>query len=109
MARPIVPAAGRRVTAFVMALLASAATPMGVWAVQPPQTIAIKDFTFGPEKVVVRVGTTAVWRNQDVVPHTATAQDADWDTDEIPSGAEKAHRFERPGRYAYRCRYHPTM
>jgi plastocyanin len=97
------------VTVLLVALFASAATPIGTWAAQPPQTVTIKDFSYGPETMVVSVGATTVWRNQDVVPHTATAQDDNWDTDEIAGGAEKAHRFDRPGRYAYRCRYHPNM
>jgi plastocyanin len=106
MARAIMQSANRRVCALALALAASAATPTGAWA---GQTVEIKDFLFGPEALVVPVGTTVVWRNQDIVPHTATAQDAGWDTGDIPGSAEKAHRFERPGRYAYRCRYHPAM
>ncbi len=90
---------------LALALLASAATSASVWA----ETVEIKGFLFVPEALVVRVGATVVWRNGDIVPHTATAADDAWDTAEIVGGAEKAYRFTRPGRYAYRCRYHPAM
>ncbi|MFO1352458.1 MAG: cupredoxin family copper-binding protein [Gammaproteobacteria bacterium] len=94
---------------LVMALLANAVAQVGVWAAQPAQTVEIKDFAFRPEMIIVRAGATVVWRNQDIVPHTATAQDASWDTGEIARSADQALRFEYPGRYAYRCRFHPAM
>lgn len=100
--------ASKRVTVLVLALLVSA-TPLGIQATQPTQTVEIKDFVFAPQTIVVPVGTTIVWRNNDIVPHTATAQDTSWDIDEIRGGAEKTHQFMRPGRYTYRCRYHPAM
>lgn len=100
--------ASKHMTLFVLALLFSA-TPCGQLAAQPAQTVEIKDVAFTPETLVVPAGTTVVWRNQDIVPHTATAQDATWDTDEIRGGTEKTHRFVAPGLYSYRCRYHPTM
>lgn len=92
-----------------VAFFVSAAALSSVVAAQAAKTVQIKDFLFGPEALVVQVGTTVVWRNRDIVPHTATAQDDKWDTAEILGGAEKSYRFEHPGRYVYRCRYHPAM
>jgi plastocyanin len=106
--KPLMGLASRRVTVLVLVLLVGA-TPLGLQAAQPTQTVEIKDFVFTPQTIVVQVGTTVVWRNKDIVPHTATAQDITWDVDEIRGGAEKTHQFMRPGRYPYRCRYHPAM
>lgn len=100
--------ASRRVTVLVLALFVGA-MPLSIQATQPMQAVEMKDFVFAPQTIVVHVGTTVVWRNKDIVPHTATAQDTAWDTEEIQGGAEKAYQFMRPGRYTYRCRYHPAM
>jgi plastocyanin len=94
----------RRGPVLLLAFLAWACTPPAIRT-----TVVIKDLVFGPDTVSVRVGETVVWSNQDLVPHTATAPDDGWDTEEITGGAEKAHQFPRPGRFAYRCRYHPAM
>jgi plastocyanin len=81
-----------------------------VWAGQPKtHQVDISAFKFLPERVIVRVGDTILFVNKDLVPHTATAQEASWDTGEIRGGAEKAYKFEQVGRFVYICRYHPAM
>lgn len=62
---------------------------------------------FIPASLVVAVGDTITWRNDDVVPHTATG--AEWDSGELGAGAAHSHvvRAADLGRYA--CRYHPAM
>ncbi len=39
--------------------------------------VDIKDFTYSPDPVMIAVGGTVTWTNQDSVPHTATAQNRD--------------------------------
>src|SRR5690242_13161011 len=39
------------------------------------QSVAIKEFAFGPASITVKVGTTVTWTNEDQDPHTVTSQD----------------------------------
>ena len=52
---------------------------------------------------------TILWRNADVVPHTASAKDAGLDSPPIASGATFRFTAERKGRFDYICTLHPTM
>jgi plastocyanin len=56
----------------------------------------------------VRAGDTVVWRNKDLVPHTATAAGT-FDSKEIAAGKHWTWTARKPGRYAYVCTYHPGM
>lgn len=78
---------------------------------QPAKThkVDISMFKFMPETINIRVGDSIVFVNKDFVPHTATSQDASWDSGEISGGSEWAYRFEQAGRFGYFCRYHPAM
>ncbi|HEX4184174.1 MAG TPA: cupredoxin family copper-binding protein [Caulobacteraceae bacterium] len=79
-------------------------------AAPAPVTIRIDNFTFSPPVLVVPVGTTITWVNQDDVPHTAVADDhksfrsKPMDTDE-----RYAFTFTSPGEYPYFCSIHPRM
>lgn len=78
---------------------------------QQPKThkIDISAFKYLPELLSVRVGDTIAFANKDLVPHTATTKEAGWDTGEIRGGAEASQLFDKAGRFAYICRYHPAM
>ncbi len=71
--------------------------------------IEIRRFEFLPETLEVAPGDTVVWANLDIVPHTASAEDASWDSEYLAPGAEweMSVTADTPGRYL--CRYHPTM
>ena len=34
-----------------------------------PANIQIDNFTFAPQRLIVRAGTTVIWRNRDDIPH----------------------------------------
>jgi plastocyanin len=36
-------------------------------------TVRIDNFTFAPERLTVKAGTTVTWRNEDDIPHTVTS------------------------------------
>ena len=63
--------------------------------------------------VEVKLGDTITWTNRDIVPHTVTAEDADWDSGEILPGetwtmtVTEETFAEMSG--AYFCGYHPVM
>ncbi|HJU91094.1 MAG TPA: cupredoxin family copper-binding protein [Gemmatimonadaceae bacterium] len=73
------------------------------------RTVAIASFAFAPGNVTVSVGDTVVWRNDDIVPHTATASDSSWDSGIVqPKGTWRMVARAR-GEWKYICALHPSM
>lgn len=73
------------------------------------EKVAIVEFTYQPDPVVVQAGGKVIWQNQDAAPHTATADDESWDTGTIEQGKIGSETFKDPGTFAYYCEIHPTM
>lgn len=72
-------------------------------------TVAIRGFQYAPPTLTVRVGDTVVWKNADVVPHTATAKGKGLDTGAIAANGSGQYVAKKKGTYAYDCTFHPTM
>ena len=72
-------------------------------------TVTIQGMRFMPANLEVSVGDTVIWKNQDVVPHTATSARKSFDSGEIKAGASWKYVAKKAGSYAYICTYHPTM
>jgi plastocyanin len=72
--------------------------------------ISIDNFTFTPQTVTVKAGTTVIWTNKDDIPHgiaatgNAFAKSKALDTDNSYS-----FTFTTPGTYKYFCYIHPHM
>src|SRR5580658_2698623 len=79
---------------------------------QTPTTaaVSIDNFTFTPQKLTVKAGTTVTWTNKDDIPHGIAATGNSFkrsnamDTDDSYSFA-----FTTPGTYQYFCYIHPHM
>ena len=71
--------------------------------------VNIRNFVFEPATVAAAVGDTVVWKNTDIVPHSAKARDSLWDSRAI--GTDSSWRFvaQGPGRHTYYCEFHPNM
>jgi plastocyanin len=102
----------RKISNFMFALSAVCATT----ALAPglaraaTVTVTIDNYTFKPAKVTIHPGDTIVWRNQDSMPHTASAQDGkSFDTGAIDPGASSSPVVLKAGEYAYHCAIHPDM
>lgn len=69
--------------------------------------VVMRGGAFVPDSVVAAIGDTITWRNDDVVPHTATGNG--WDSGELGAGGTftRVVAGGEVGRYA--CRYHPAM
>ena len=96
---------------FVMSLASLAGTAPGA-AKRPsgPGTVAIAEFLFGPEKIVVKAGQTISWTNVDDSPHQVTVQGATTlRTPVVLKGQSTALRFDHVGTYGYICGLHPGM
>jgi amicyanin len=72
--------------------------------------VSIDNFTFNPQKLTVKAGTTVTWTNKDDIPHGIAAtgnafkRSTAMDTDDSYS-----FTFTMPGTYQYFCYIHPHM
>ena len=71
--------------------------------------VEIVNFAYGPDPVRVQAGGKVIWQNMDSAPHTATADDASFDTGALEEGKLKSEAFKQAGTYAYHCEIHPEM
>jgi plastocyanin len=62
------------------------------------------DFAFAPKIVVVKVGATVAWPNQDgAIEHTTTSDTGIWDSGLYAGGESFSFTFDEPGIYPYYC------
>ncbi|QWG20086.1 cupredoxin family copper-binding protein [Bradyrhizobium sediminis] len=70
--------------------------------------VMIDNFTFEPQQLNVKVGTTVTWKNRDDIPHTVVSagkfRSKTLDTDDSFS-----FTFTSAGDYKYFCSLHPHM
>lgn len=83
--------------------------------------VVMQDYSFAPETLTVKVGTTVVWTNAGTVAHTATSDSGDaiaWDSGPLGApgmdayGTTPGGMYERTftvaGTFPYHCTYHVT-
>ncbi|HEY3061979.1 MAG TPA: plastocyanin/azurin family copper-binding protein [Chloroflexota bacterium] len=69
--------------------------------------VPMKGFAFTPDQIVVPVGSTVVWINQDGAPHTATADDGQtFQSDLLSNGQSFSFTASAPGEFPYYCEFH---
>lgn len=71
--------------------------------------IAIRNFQFSPNPIVVTVGKPVTVTNDDGTVHTLTASDKSFDTGNIEGGKSAQLTITKPGRYRYVCEIHNYM
>jgi len=71
-------------------------------------TVALRGMKNVPATLVVSAGDTVVWKNEDVVPHTATDRGKVFDSGNIEPGASWSYVAGRKGTFSYYCAYHPN-
>jgi len=64
---------------------------------------------YSPALLTVGRGDTIVWKNEDPIPHTVTADKGGFDSGSIAPGQSWRYVARRPGDYAYHCTFHPNM
>jgi plastocyanin len=70
-------------------------------------SVAMRDVQFSPATIEVKAGSVVEWKNDDMVPHTATC--SSFDSGSLTSGQSWRHTFTEPGTFHYKCTFHPTM
>ena len=70
--------------------------------------IVMENLVISPAETSAKVGDTTEWTNKDVVAHTATADNGDFDVMLQP---HKTGSFvlNKAGTVQYYCRFHPNM
>ena len=69
--------------------------------------VVIKGFKFIPDKLEVNAGDAVIWKNEDIVPHTATGKR--FDSKSLDKGQSWSYVAKAKGAFPYICRFHPTM
>lgn len=70
--------------------------------------ITVDKMVFEPAEINAEVGDTIVWDNKDVVAHTATTSNKDWDV-MIGPKRSGALVLKKAGGADYFCKFHPNM
>jgi amicyanin len=92
------------VIAGVAAFLLLAATP----ALAEDVAVKIGNFTFGPQELKVKAGTTVTWTNEDDIPHTVVSPN-NFRSKVLDTDGTYTFTFTTPGTYKYFCSLHPHM
>ena len=71
--------------------------------------VNITSFVFEPANVQVNVGDIIKWTNKDLAPHTATADNFGWDTEEIAQNESSEVVVTQDMETSYFCVFHPHM
>jgi|GEM_PF-1084310 len=69
--------------------------------------VSMRNMQFYSQTLKVKKGTVVEWKNDDLVPHTATS--ASFDSGSLGPGKSWRHTFTKAGQFAYACTFHPTM
>jgi plastocyanin len=67
----------------------------------------MRSLQFYPTNIEVTKGEVVEWKNDDLVPHTATS--ASFSSGTIVSGQSWRHTFTDAGNFPYVCTFHPRM
>ncbi len=71
-------------------------------------TVFIRNMVFEPADLSVNVGDTVIWKNEDLVPHSATAKGT-FDSGLIDASKQYKLAVKKKGNFDYVCLFHPTM
>ena len=72
--------------------------------------VSIDNFTFGPQSLTVKAGTTVTWTNKDDIPHgIASSNNAFTRSQALDTDDSYSFTFTTPGTYQYFCYIHPHM
>lgn len=69
--------------------------------------VEIRDFTYIPDTLTVKIGQTVRWTNYDTAIHNVVGSGLESDT--LQQGDTFTFTFEEEGTYDYICTFHPWM
>ena len=71
--------------------------------------VKIDNFTFEPQTITVKAGTTITWTNRDDIPHTVVSTDLVFKSKPLDTDQTFTFTLAKPGTYPYFCSIHPKM
>jgi amicyanin len=98
----------KSLTKFFIAGVAAALLLTATPALAADVAVKIGNFTFGPQELKVKVGTTVTWTNEDDIPHTIASPN-NFRSKALDTDGTYAFTFTTPGTYQYFCSLHPHM
>jgi plastocyanin len=99
---------GRNIALGAIGLLVAAAIAVGPVRAEDVE-VKIDNFTYNPQQITVKPGTTVVWTNHDDIPHTVTSKTGAFKSKALDTDDKFSFTFTTPGRYDYFCALHPHM
>ena len=70
--------------------------------------VTIDKLVFAPTEITAKVGDAIEWVNKDILAHTATATNKDWDVMIGPKQTAKLV-LKKAGPVDFFCKFHPNM
>ena len=95
---------GSCLTVVAALLFGTMAVPAQAETIQ----ITMTNLVVAPSEVSAKVGDTIEWINNDVLAHTATARNGDFDV-MMPPRKTVTSVLKKAGTVEYYCRFHPNM
>lgn len=89
---------------LLVALFGLMSAPVNAETIQ----IVMDKVAFSPAEISAKVGDTIEWINRDILAHTATARNGDWNVVIAPKKTERLI-LKKAGAVDYYCRFHPNM
>ena len=104
----------RKRLAFIAAVLGVFIVALGPGLVIAANSnVSIKEvsdkYAFQPGTISVAVGDSVTWTNNSDAPHTVTADDDSWGSDQLGEADTFMQTFDTAGTYAYHCEIHDYM
>jgi plastocyanin len=96
----------RRTVALAASVAASALLGSSALA---DTNIVLDQFSFSPQRVTVKAGTTVTWTNDDDIPHTVASSTKLFKSKALDTSDKFSFTFTTPGVYEYFCSIHPHM
>ena len=99
------------IRAFAAAMFVSAAGSFSVSSAKAAETVEVHvaNFTFAPQLITVRKGTTVVWINRDDTPHRVVAIKSQFKSPVLDTDETFQWTFTDAGKFPYFCSMHPHM
>jgi plastocyanin len=92
----------------LLGLLAGAAVMAAPVGAQDTE-VKIDNFTFVPQRVTIKPGTTVTWVNEDDIPHAIAATGKEFRSKVLDTNDKYSFTFTTAGTFEYFCSLHPHM
>jgi plastocyanin len=95
--------------AFAAALFLGLAFGLASAAHAEEIEVKIDNFTFAPQSLTIKAGTTVTWINEDDIPHTVVATAKAFKSKVLDTDDKFSFTFTTAGTFEYFCSLHPHM